>query len=64
MEPFNSKFHTIITESNRRWKQNSSSLEKSHSKDGSVEVIPEEGGGDVDSPNVKKEVSIVELDSN
>jgi len=59
MEPYNTKYHTIITESNKRWKQNATTLRKSSSKN-SIEMIPE----NTETLNARKEISIVELDSN
>ena len=61
MEAYNSKYHNIITESNKRWKQSGLSMEVSNSKNGSIQAIPEEDNTPLNL--MQREISIIELDS-
>ena len=61
MEAYNSKYHNIITESNKRWKQSGVSIERSNSKNDSIQVIPEEDNTPFNL--MQREISIIELDS-
>jgi len=61
MEAYNSKYHNIITESKKKWKQSGVSLERSNSKNGSIQVIPEEDNTPLNL--MQREISIIELDS-
>jgi hypothetical protein len=61
MEAYNSKYHNIINESNKRWKQSGLSMEPSNPKNGSIQAIPEEDNTPFNL--MQREISIIELDS-